>query len=153
MSLPAGYALCPRCHVVAIRPGCKCCLGCADGVNIPVPAPVEPPPKPPTKQRKGPNKTEQEYNVRYLGGRGQYEAVTLRMKNNHLYTPDWLSIEDSGRMTLTECKGAYRFGSHQRARLAFDQCANEFPGFRWVWATRAKDGHWKVETLATKETP
>lgn len=93
-----------------------------------------------------PNKTELEYRNIYLRGvPAAYEGLTFRMANGHRYTPDWVHFGQDGRLTCIECKGAYRFGSHQRARLAFDQARVEWPGVRWVWAVRQKGGAWKIE--------
>jgi hypothetical protein len=88
-----------------------------------------------------PNKTEARYNRERLAGKGKYEALSFRMANGHRYTPDWYEPETA---TVHEVKGAYKFGSHGRARLAFDQCRAEFPQFRFVWATWKK-GQWEVE--------
>ena len=94
-----------------------------------------------------PNKTEIRYNREMLAGRGQYEAITLRMANGHRYTADWY---DATTRTLHEVKGAHKFNSHQRARLAFDQARVEFAEFNFVWATRTKSGEWKVEKYEGK---
>lgn len=34
---------------------------------------------------------------------------------------------------VMDALGAYRFASHGRSRLAFDQARVEFPGLRWCW--------------------
>lgn len=100
-------------------------------------------PKPPRarqgpKKTKGPNKTELRYlreNVEPLGETGHYEGLTFRLANGHRYTPDWVYVAPAtGSLTCVEVKGAYRFGSHQRARLAFDQARLEWPSITWVWA-------------------
>ena len=100
--------------------------------------------------RRMPNKTEAAYRREVLDRRGDlsavmYEGLSFRMGNGHRYTPDWVVFGVGGVIECHEVKGAYRFGSHGRARLAFDQAKAEFPGFRWVWATWAK-GSWRVET-------
>ena len=103
--------------------------------------------KPPvhTGRRREPNKTEAEYNRRYLGGAGKYEAVTLRLPGGSRYTPDWQSIEADGRVTFHEVKGSYRFGSQGRAATAFRECAAAFPEFDFIWAVRQADGSWSVK--------
>ena len=73
-----------------------------------------------------------------------YEGVTFNLANGHRYTPDWFCVYASGRPVLIEVKGSYKFGSHGRARLAFDQAKTEWPMFDWIWATKTKDG-WRVE--------
>ena len=86
------------------------------------------------KPRGVPNKTESAYRARHLAGKdARYEAVTFRMANGHRYTPDWVVVADGKPIECHEVKGAYRLGSYQRARLAFDQAAVEWPGIRWVW--------------------
>lgn len=91
----------------------------------------------------GPTKTEAEYARLHLAGKGaRFEALVFRFANGHRYTPDWSYIED-GRLVCIEVKGSFRLGSYQRARLAFDQAAVEWPGVRWVWAERRKDGSWR----------
>ena len=97
-----------------------------------------------TKRRK-PNKTEAEYNRRYLGGAGKYESVSLRLPGGSRYTPDWQSVGADGRVTFHEVKGSYRFGSHGRAATAFRECVAAFPEFDFVWAVRNADGSWSVK--------
>ena len=85
--------------------------------------------------RKGPNKTEARYRDERLRGLdARYEALTFRMANGHRYTPDWVVFGADGGIECHEVKGAYKLGSHGRARLAFDQARAEFPWFGWVWA-------------------
>lgn len=84
--------------------------------------------------RPGPNKTEAAYRARYLAGLdARYEALTFRLSNGHRYTPDWVVFEYGRPVECHEVKGAYRFASHGRSRLAFDQARVEFPGLRWCW--------------------
>jgi hypothetical protein len=96
-------------------------------------------------KRREPNKTEAEYNQRYLGGAGKYEAVSLRLSGGSRYTPDWQSVGADGRVTLHEVKGSYRFGSHGRAATAFRECVAAFPEFNFVWAVRNADGTWSLK--------
>ena len=100
----------------------------------------------PLKKSKGPNKTELNYAERHLTGKdARFEALTFRMSNGHKYTPDWVVFGRSGELTeCHECKGGYALHSQQRARLAFDQCAREFPGIKWVWAVKKPKG-WVIE--------
>ena len=110
-------------------------------------------PKPPRarqgpKKAKEPNKTELRYlreNVEPLGETGHYEGITFRLANGHRYTPDWVYADASGKLVCVEVKGAYRFGSHQRARLAFDQARTEWPGITWIWA-KWTGSEWRNET-------
>lgn len=87
--------------------------------------------------KRQPNKTEARYAAEMLRGLdARYEAVTFRLSNGHRYTPDWVVFDSAGRLlSCHEVKGSYRFHSHGRARLAFDQAALEFPGITWFWAT------------------
>jgi hypothetical protein len=96
-------------------------------------------------KRREPNKTEAEYNQRYLGGAGKYEAVSLRLPGGSRYTPDWQSVGADGRVTFHEVKGSYRFGSHGRAATAFRECVTAFPEFNFVWAVRHADGTWSLK--------
>jgi hypothetical protein len=92
-------------------------------------------------QAKGPNKTESDYRNIYLRGReARFEALTFKMANGHRYTPDWVVIKDGKPTECHECKGGYTLHSQQRARLAFDQARVEFPGFKWIWAVKTKEG-------------
>ena len=102
----------------------------------------------------GPNATEDEYNDRFLDGKGVYEAITLRLPGGSRYTPDWMSVEHVGFdfdgvkqsvVTLTEVKGSHRFPSEGRSRLAFDVAKKEFPMFRFVWAKKTKSGEWEFK--------
>ena len=95
-----------------------------------------------------PNKTEAEYNRLYLGGRGRYEAVTLKLAGGSRYTPDWMMVGADGTVELHEVKGSYRFGSQGRALTAFRECVAAFPCFRFVWAVRGKGVKgWDVKRL------
>lgn len=112
-----------------------------------VKAPLDPIPSlSPTGGRKslGPNKTEADYQRYHLRGKdARYEALTFRMANGHRYTPDWVVFEEGQPISCHECKGGYALHSQQRARLAFDQCAKEFPAFKWTWAVKKPEG-WEV---------
>ena len=108
-----------------------------------------PPPAPPVKttRRRQPTKTERAYRTQIIDRNPAvaavaYEALTFRLANGHRYTPDWVYWAGS-RLHCVEVKGAYRLGSYQRARLAFDQAAVEWPGFVWIWAERNGQG-WKM---------
>lgn len=93
-------------------------------------------------RKRQPNKTEARYAAEMLRGLdARYEAVTFRLSNGHRYTPDWVVFDSAGRLlSCHEVKGSYRFHSHGRARLAFDQAAVEFPGITWFWATLTSQG-------------
>ena len=93
-------------------------------------------------RKRQPNKTEARYAAEMLRGLdARYEAVTFRLSNGHRYTPDWVVFDSAGRLlSCHEVKGSYRFHSHGRARLAFDQAALEFSGITWVWATLTSHG-------------
>lgn len=96
--------------------------------------------------RRTPNKTEAHYRlIHFRGLDARYEALTFRMSNGHRYTPDWVVFEEGRPVACHECKGSYKLHSQQRARLAFDQCAKEFPGLNWFWAVKDKTapGGWR----------
>ena len=80
-------------------------------------------------------KTEQKYNRECLGGRGRFEAVSLRLPGGGRYTPDFMTVDD-GVVTFHEVKGSYRLGSQGRAYTAFHDAAAYYPMWRFVWA------HW-----------
>jgi hypothetical protein len=99
-------------------------------------------PAPRGSTRKGPTKTELAYALEQLHGLdARYEAITFHMANGHRYSPDWSYWRD-GKLHCVEVKGSYRLGSYQRARLAFDQAAIEWPDIVWVWAEKQKGGGW-----------
>ena len=96
------------------------------------------------RKQAGPTKTEMEFRARYLAGKAaRFEALVFRLANGHRYTPDWVYVE-GGRLVCVEVKGSRRLGSYQRARVAFDQAAVEWPDARWIWAERREDGSWQV---------
>ncbi|MFA6152928.1 MAG: hypothetical protein WC716_16520 [Chitinophagaceae bacterium] len=97
----------------------------------------------PKPKGKIPTKTEQEFNDRYLQGKGRFEALTFRMSNGHKYTPDYF-IWDGVNQFVYETKGSYRLHTYQRAKLAFDQCKIEYPMFKFIWAEKQKTGEWKI---------
>lgn len=86
-------------------------------------------------------KTEAEYLRKFLCGRdARFEALTFRMANGHKYTPDFVVFECGKPVECHEVKGNYRLHTYQRSRIAYDQCTQEFPGLKWVWAEKRKDG-------------
>jgi hypothetical protein len=96
------------------------------------------------KQPKQPNKTEGEYKSIHLRGKdARYEAVSFKLANGHRYTPDWVVVEGGKITECHEVKGAFRHASHNRAQVMFDQARLEYPGIRWLWATKKKSG-WEV---------
>jgi hypothetical protein len=82
--------------------------------------------------------TERRYNRDVLGGRGRFEAVSLRLPGGGRYTPDFMTVDD-GVVTFHEVKGSYRLGSQGRAFTAFHEAAAYYPMWRFVWA------HWTGE--------
>lgn len=121
----------------------------------PTPLPNSPPePTLPESKGKGrrrvPNKTEAAYmNVLAMEFHGaviRYEPITFHMANGHSYTPDigvWHSVIDQGVMFVEVKNAAYKHASYGRAKLAFDQCRQEFGAFCYRWAELTKDG-WTV---------
>lgn len=97
------------------------------------------------RQARTPNKTEAAYARAYLAGQdARYEALTFRLACGAKYTPDFVVFVDGRPTECHECKGGYRLPSHGRSRLAFLQAKVEFPGLKWVFAVKSKDG-WRVE--------
>lgn len=97
----------------------------------------------------GPNATEAEYNRLFLGGKGMYEAITLRLPGGSKYTPDWMTVDHVGFdfdgvkqsvVTLHEVKGSFRFPSEGRALTAFREARVAFPMFRFVWYVKTRAG-------------
>jgi len=88
-----------------------------------------------------PNKTEADYNFRYLGGRGMFEGVTFRLEGGSKYTPDWV-YWNNGVMFAVECKGAYRFGSEGRALVAFLEARARFKNVVFLWFVKQENGEW-----------
>lgn len=117
----------------------------AERVNVQVETPKPAKRAPTAITRKGPNKTEAEYNRTMLDGRGRYEAITLRLPGGSRYTPDWAVFDANNKVTLHEVKGSYRFHSQGRALTAFREAVAAFPMFGFVWATKQKDGRWEVK--------
>ena len=87
--------------------------------------------------------TEERYNRDLLGGKGRFEAVTLKLPGGGRYTPDFMTIDD-GQVTFHEVKGSYRLGSQGRAFTAFHDAAAYYPMWRFVWA------HWTGKTWERK---
>ena len=98
------------------------------------------------RRPRGPNKTELAYAREFLSVGGEikavYEGITFRLPGGSRYTPDWY-LYDGGRHSVVEVKGSYRFWSHGRAWTAFREARAAFPGFRFVWVERQKDGTWR----------
>jgi hypothetical protein len=129
-----------RCSLQDLPPHLQKQAAAQLGLAAPASAPVVAAPA-----RRGPSKTEMEYERRFLAGAGaRFEGVSFRMANGHRYTPDWV-VCAAGRLTCHEVKGGFRLGSYQRARLAFDQAKVEFPDVTWVWAEK-RNGEWRVQT-------
>ncbi len=96
-------------------------------------------------QKRGANKTEQEYYQRYLLPRGvdkiRHEACTFPLACGRLYTPDWIVWTQDG-IECHEVKGphVHNRGSGEK----FDQAKHEYLNIRWIWAQKTKDG-WKIK--------
>jgi hypothetical protein len=140
----------PQSVIACMRPADRKALGLT--IVVPMRSPMAVEDRQQARRRRGgPTKTEAEYARLYLAGTdARFEALTFRFANGHRYTPDWSYRDngDSGRLVCVEVKGSYRLGSYQRARLAFDQAAIEWPAVRWIWAERRKDGSWRVDEKA-----
>ena len=71
-------------------------------------------------------------------------GITLRMANGHKYTPDYL-VMLTDKYLLVEVKqrgkNGFRQNSYQRAKLAYDQCREEFKLFSYRWAEK-HNGSW-----------
>lgn len=93
---------------------------------------------------KGPNKTEQRFNRDVLRGQGVFEGITFKIAGGHRYTPDFIVCTTEG-VTAYEVKGAYRFPSEGRARLAFDDARERFPAIKFHWYRLLPKG-WTDET-------
>ena len=93
------------------------------------------------------SKTEQLYeriHLRDLDLVYKFEGITLHMSNGHSYCPDWYVVR-CGNVELHEVKGSYKLPSYSRAKLAFDQCKQEFPEFKFVWATKNQYGGFDIQ--------
>ena len=75
-----------------------------------------------------------------IGIKPKYEGVTFKMANGHRYTPDFVWWDETGLMFVVEVKGSYKLQTYQRARLAFDQCAEEFQEVVFEWWEEQKKG-------------
>ncbi|MCR4302440.1 MAG: DUF1064 domain-containing protein [Sulfuricaulis sp.] len=73
----------------------------------------------------------------------RYEAMTLVLAEGVRYTPDFLVVENTSRMTLIEVKGFMREAARVRLRVAVEM----YPAFGWflIWA---KQGGFEPERLA-----
>lgn len=98
------------------------------------------------------SKPEIRYNLRFLGGRGEYEPEEVRITpeyaEKHVYTPDFRTfVLESGAPVLIyhEVKGAYRLQSQDAARLRWLFASLKRPDAWFVWAKERKDGAWNVE--------
>ena len=93
---------------------------------------------------RGPNATESEFNERFLGGNGLYEALCFVLPGGSRYTPDWVVLGNPIR--VYEVKGAYRFPSEGRALVAF-KAAQEIFGstgaVEFQWWRKGRGGEWQ----------
>ena len=114
-------------------------------------APKQPPKKvrPPITmvKKSGQSEAEKRFNAEFLGGKGKYEALTLRLPGGSKYTPDFLYQKPCHprSVVLVEVKGSYRLHSQARAATAFKTACALFPEFTFCWAEQLKGGkRWKV---------
>lgn len=98
------------------------------------------------------SKPEIRYNLRFLGGKGEYEPEEIQITpddaEKHVYTPDFRTLGDTVYAPVPvyhEVKGSYRLQSQDAARLRwlFASIARPFAWF--VWAKERKDGAWDIE--------
>ena len=150
--IPQGYRECPKCRLMTKASVCRCGHQVAGEEEVKTSGSADKAPDTITRKAKQPNKTEASYRTEVLDRQAAigvlvsiaYEALTVRMANGHRYTPDWVCRTASGLTLCIEVKGTYRMHSHQRARLAFDQAALEWPAWRWIWAEKQTGGGWRI---------
>lgn len=84
---------------------------------------------------KGPNATERMFNLRFLEGKGKFEAETLVITSlGKKYTPDFsicIDVDGLTYMVYVEVKGEYRSKKDEkliteRSRLAWEVAADQF---------------------------
>ncbi len=137
------------------HPTCRTCqVGCAlKSISKPLNLPVESKTPASAGGSKGKQtKTEIEYGTRLSFEFQNCKIVpfglTLRMANNHKYTPDFCVYPVDGKILLVEVKArgkdGFRQPSYQRAKLAFDQCRVEYSLFMYRWAEKCR-GEWTVK--------
>jgi hypothetical protein len=74
-------------------------------------------------------------------------GLTLRLANNHKYTPDFVVKNSEGIKLICEVKqrgrgkNGYRQPSYQRAKVMFDQSRVEYPFWKWRFIEK-HDGIW-----------
>lgn len=90
------------------------------------------------------NKTEAEFNRDFLAGRGLYEAISFKIAGGHRYTPDFIVSTPDG-INAYEVKGAFKFPSEGRARLAFDDARERYPAISFFYFRKTRSG-WVDET-------
>lgn len=71
----------------------------------------------------------------------RHEAITLKLADGVRYTPDFLVVDEDGRMALLEVKGYMREAARIRLLVATEQ----YPLFRWRLAWARRDGQFKIE--------
>jgi hypothetical protein len=93
---------------------------------------------------KGANKTEEAFNRDVLNGAGRFEAISFKIAGGHRYTPDFIVVSPDA-IEAYEVKGAYKFPSEGRARLAFDDARERYPSIKFYWMRKTPNG-WCDET-------
>ena len=111
----------------------------------------EAPPQKPKKPKM--NKTEAEYEcmlkVKARDGEIKaylaHESIKFKIGANRCwYTPDFAVIANDGVLEMHEVKGPY---VRDDARVKFQAATQLYPGFRWVWSQRNKNGHWDIKVF------
>lgn len=98
------------------------------------------------------SKPEIRYNLRFLGGKGEYEPEEIQITpddaEKHVYTPDFttLVVVPNGWVRVYhEVKGSYRLQSQDAARLRWLFASLARPRAWFVWAKERKDGAWDID--------
>lgn len=97
-----------------------------------------------------PNSTEGRYRRECLSGIApeciHYESETFTITKvcRREYTPDWVVAVPGFPPFYHEVKGAYKLGSENRARLAWEMAAEQHPNAVFVWAVLTRRG-WEIE--------
>jgi len=87
-------------------------------------------------------KTEAEYALIFLREKKhKFHGLTFWLEAGHKYTPDWYIPDEK---TVVEVKGSYRFHSQRSSKFGFDQARIEYPEFKFVWATKQRNGEWII---------
>jgi len=78
----------------------------------------------------------------------KHDGLLFHLADDLDYTPDYIFIDERGRLCLAEVKGNKKQKNARDSRTRWKAAAERWPCFRWLWIERKADGQWVEQVYA-----